>query len=234
MLFQLLVLLPCAVFVFCIVAVGYWQTRHLEYAPLTYPLDSDPQSSNSSFRRRIFVASVMLDRLLVGLVMTFEGIARDLLWFREILVGFMDLEIRNTTQAASSSSSSSSSAAATSSGSVWMRRAMNLLQTQRRVSARVQGHYVRELVAEQIVAHTAAATSTTPGSAPSTATLTTTTTPATLTLSPPTTEEEDIVQTTAAPWEDGQSSSEEPGDGVSSECIASASVAAIDDFLESR
>ena len=169
MLFNLLVLFPGLLVLSSIVAVGLWQTRHFVYSPLTHPIES---SSCPSFRRRVFRISVIMDRLLMGTVLTFEGIARDLLWVREILVGLFDLDIKTST----TTNPSSGNGGGGGGTSAWMRRAMNLLQTQRRVSARVQGHYVRELATEQFTAAVAAnsaalpaATTPTPSSSSSSA-----------------------------------------------------------------
>lgn len=246
MLFTLFVVVPGLLVLTSIVAVGLWQTRNFEYSPLTHPING------SQLRHRIFVTSVLVDRLLIGLVMTLEAIAKDVLWVREILVGLMDLDIR--TQPASTTASSTLTSPTSS---PWLMRAMNLIQTQRRVSARVQGHYVRELAAEQFAISAARAASSTSAQAPDRMIVAAAQPCLAITSSATTTVP--TISVTTAPWDD-ETDRIDGDDDAQTECEKAAgeheeengsaggdsgkvavgtveavgAVGAIDDFLDSR
>jgi hypothetical protein len=123
-------------------ALGWISTTHV-----TYRLD--PASPFAS----LGPALVAMDRALLGQIAVLAAVVRKLIYARELLVGLAGLHTEGEGADLSAGAPTPTPAAtprtpATPASFAWVRRGLGMLDTARRVQARMAGHVAREIAGE--------------------------------------------------------------------------------------
>ena len=137
-------------------ALGWISTTHI-----TYRLD--PASPFAS----LGPALVAMDRALLGQIAVLAAVVRKLIYARELLVGLAGLHTEGEGADLSAGAPTPTPAAtprtpATPVSFAWVRRGLGMLDTARRVQARMAGHVAREIAGEAMRERERAAAAATP------------------------------------------------------------------------